>query len=86
MASQKQLQFPSTPSEPAIARSKKMALKIEWLGKKKLGWSYNSASVELGLLTLLQTTYGILTVTTMCFRAEHVHSQKNLRSFRFITT
>ena len=49
MASQRQLRLPEAPSEAAVARNKKMAVKrdfIKWLERKKLGWSVDR--VQLG--------------------------------------
>lgn len=57
MASQKQLRLPSIPSDSAIGRSKKMALKrdvIQWLTKKKVGWSSDIVTtVGLGFVNTL---------------------------------
>lgn len=47
MAAQKQLRHTSLPSDSAIVRSKKVALKRDlliWLEKKEVGWSHDRVS------------------------------------------
>ena len=59
MASQRLLHLPSAPSESAVARSKKMALKrdiIKWLEKKKVGWSIDRVSLGAGFVDAITDT------------------------------
>lgn len=53
MASQRRLHLPDAPSDAVLARSKKMAMKkdfIKWLERKKLGWSVDRIQLGAGFV------------------------------------
>ena len=59
MSSQRRLHLPSAPSESAVARSKKMALKrdiIKWLEVKKVGWSTDCVTLGARFVDVITDT------------------------------